>query len=82
MRLTVLYFAAVRDLAAVDSEEIELPDGVDTVAGFTTHLRQVRPELDNALGAVRVAVNEQFADAEQGLSQGDVVALIPPTAGG
>lgn len=41
-----------------------------------------KPEFRGRLGAVRVAVNEEFAEASALLHGGEVVALIPPVSGG
>jgi molybdopterin converting factor subunit 1 len=82
MRVRVLYFAGVRDLVGRAEEELELPDGVDDVGKLGRHLENVRPELAGRLVSVRFAVNEEFCDSAHRLAAGDVVALIPPVAGG
>ena len=40
MQVTVLYFAAVRELRGADREELELPDEGATVAGLRAHLER------------------------------------------
>ena len=82
VEITVLYFAAVRDLAGTAREQLTLPGAVRSVAELQAHLERVRPELAGRLGQVRFARNEAFADASEALEPGDVVALIPPVAGG
>ena len=82
IEITVLYFAAVRDLAGVDEERVALPADVGTIDALCTHLQRVRPALEGRLGHVRFARNEEFARGSDTLSDGDVVALIPPVAGG
>ncbi len=82
MRVTLLYFAAVRDLLGTDEEEAELPAGVATVRDLAGWLEAARPALAGRMGAVRLARNERFADPDEALAEGDVVALIPPVAGG
>jgi molybdopterin converting factor subunit 1 len=81
--VSVLYFAALRDLAGVGEETVAI--------GERLHVRELLQELESkrpALGgrllsqAVRVAVNEEFVDASVMLADGDVVALIPPVSGG
>ena len=78
----VLYFAAVRDLVGTAEEQLELPEGVASVAAFATHLQTLHPELHGRLGGVRIAVNETFASEADPIATGDVIALIPPVAGG
>ncbi len=82
MRVRVLYFAALRDLAGRAEESLELPGEVRTVAEFAAWVERARPELEGRMGSVRVARNEAFARPEELLSGGDVLALIPPVAGG
>jgi molybdopterin converting factor subunit 1 len=82
MRVKILYFAAVRELRGVEEEVVELPDSASTVGAATAWLAQQNPALAEALPSVRFAVNEAFASAEDLLHEGDVLAFIPPVAGG
>ena len=82
MRAKVLYFAAVRDLVACDEEDIDLPPEVHTVGDFARFLARVRPALEGRMEHVRIARNEAFAEPSEALAEGDVLALIPPVAGG
>jgi molybdopterin converting factor subunit 1 len=82
MNVTILYFAAVRDLAGKDEERVALPDGVATIGALAEHLPKLHPELDGRLGHVRFARNEEFAQNVDLIAEGDVIALIPPVAGG
>lgn len=80
--ITLLYFAAVRDLVGKDEEKLELPPSVTTIGALATHLSTVHSELEGRLSAVRFARNEEFALATEPIANGDVIALIPPVAGG
>lgn len=82
MRVRLLYFAGVRDVVGRREEDLKLPDAVGTVGRLAAHLVEVHPELRGRLEAVRFAVNESFARDGDELADGDVVALIPPVAGG
>lgn len=82
MTITVLYFAAVRDLVGVAEESLELPAEITTIDALSRHLRTVHPALDGRLGSVRFARNEAFASGADAIASGDVIALIPPVAGG
>ena len=82
MKLTVLYFAAVRDLVAKDEEQLELPASVATIAALGEHLAALHPSLEGRLGYVRFARNEEFAQPGDPIADGDTIALIPPVAGG
>jgi len=82
MRVSVRYFAAVRELVGLGEEALDLPAGVGTVAALAGHLEARHPALAGRLGAVRFAVDERFVDHDARLREGAVVALIPPVAGG
>ena len=82
MRVRVLYFAAVRDLVGRDAEELTLPSSVRDVATLAAHLESLHEPLRARLGAVRFAVDEQFAEPDTPLHDGATVAVIPPVAGG
>lgn len=82
MKVKVLYFAAVRELVGVDEEGLELPPDVTTVGAFVRFLEGARPVLAERMASVRIARNETFAPNAEALAEGDVLALIPPVAGG
>jgi molybdopterin converting factor subunit 1 len=78
----MLYFAAVRELVGIVEENLELPASVRSVADLPGYLERAHPVLEGRLRGVRIAVNETFATADEQLKDGDVIALIPPVAGG
>lgn len=80
--LDILYFAAVRDLVGVGEERVDVPDAIRTIGDLGPFLERRHGALAGRLGAVRFAKNETFADESEGIADGDVVALIPPVAGG
>lgn len=82
MRVKVLYFAAMRDLAGQSEDEITLPADVATVGDFGAHLARVLPGFAERRAHVRIARNEAFAGDDERIGEGDVLALIPPVAGG
>jgi molybdopterin converting factor subunit 1 len=82
MKLTVLYFAAVRELVATDEEQLEPPEHVTTIGALSRWLAETREPLRGRLGPVRFARNEELVGDDEPLADGDVVALIPPVAGG
>ncbi len=82
MRVTVLYFAALRDLVGREQEELDLPGSVTTVGEFATYLARVNPALAGRLDSVRIAQNEEFVPASTKIEAGAALALIPPVSGG
>lgn len=82
MNVTILYFAALRDVMGKGEESVTLPPEVRTAADFLRYLEEARAPLTGRLQSVRLARNERFAEPGEVLAAGDVLALIPPVAGG
>lgn len=82
MTVTVLYFAAVRDLVGVAEQEVTLPMAACTLQQFILELSAQHPQLRDRLVGVRFAINETFSGPDDAIQDGDVVAVIPPVAGG
>lgn len=80
--ITLLYFAALRELMGSGQESIALPPEVHDVRTLGAWLEEARPALRGRLGSVRFAVDEVFAGPDDAILPGAVVALIPPVAGG
>ncbi len=78
-RLTVLYFASLRDAAGVASESIEA-DNTD-LRGLYENLR-ARHGFALPAERLRVAVDGAFARWDDAPRAGSEVAFIPPVSGG
>jgi MoaE-MoaD fusion protein len=81
MRIRVLYFAVFREKLGRDDDVVALADGA-TVRDAITALAARHAAVEKLRGKFRVAVNQDFADDERELADGDELALIPPVAGG
>jgi molybdopterin converting factor subunit 1 len=81
MKVKVLYFAAVSDLVGLAEEELGLAEGSD-VAACKSALGERYPNLAARMKSVRIARNERFAEDHERIVEGDVLAVIPPVAGG
>jgi molybdopterin synthase sulfur carrier subunit len=83
--MQVLYFAWLRERVGLAEETVEPPEGVRTVGDLADWLAG-RSERHAAAfaerGAIRCAVNQEFATAETPVSPGDEVAFFPPVTGG
>ncbi|MCL1634041.1 MoaD/ThiS family protein [Luteimonas sp. SX5] len=79
VRVTVLYFASLRDAAAVASESVE-SDAADLGALYES-LRG-RHGFALPINRLRVAVDGAFARWSDGLREGSEIAFIPPVSGG
>ncbi len=84
MKITVRYFAQLRELMGRDSEVVALDDAAPTVERLRCHLADRDPAGAALLGGgtLLVAVNREYATPDTGLRDGDEVALFPPVSGG
>lgn len=85
VKVSVLYFARLREALGTQREELALPEGVTTVAALRAHLRQRGGAWEKELAAdrpVRIAVNQDMAAPDTPLCNGDEVAVFPPVTGG
>jgi MoaE-MoaD fusion protein len=81
MRVRVLFFGVLKDLAGRPSDVLEMPDGV-LVRDVLAHYASQMPELRESLNSIAVAVNQEYAAAETVLRADDEVGLLPPVSGG
>jgi sulfur-carrier protein len=78
----VLYFGGLREAVGLTEEALDLPAAVRTVRDLAAHLAERHRAYAERSACVRLARNEAFAGEDELLADGDVVALIPPVAGG
>lgn len=78
--IEVRFFARLRELAGVETEPMQLPAG-SSVMDVYDALRAAHPSLP-VRESVRAALNQEFADWDARVSNGDEVAFIPPVSGG
>lgn len=81
MRLTVRFFARLRELAGAGEISVEVADG-STVADVWTAVTQRHPSLTPYASAMSCAVNEEYARLTTSVRDGDEVAFLPPVSGG
>ena len=82
--MRILYFAWLKSKTGV-GEEIVDATGIETVQDLVHVLRRRGGGHAEALAdlkAIRVAVNQDFAEFDQRLAPGDEIAFFPPVTGG
>ena len=85
MKVHVLFFASLREAAATDALDVELPPAATLKDLCAMLVRQLGPAAAAALGddEVRVAVNQELVQGMgAALKAGDEVAFLPPVTGG
>jgi molybdopterin converting factor subunit 1 len=83
MKVTVLFFSVLREIAGTDRLEWPLDDeGLATVGELVAALEARYPGLEGWKGRLLLAVNGEYADRATRIAAGDEVALMPPVQGG
>ena len=78
-KITVRYFAGFRESAGTDKEEFSID--VNTACDVFSQLQHRHGSVE-PLGHCKVAINDEMADWDSTVSDGDTVLLFPPVAGG
>lgn len=81
VHVSVKLFARVREICGSEELAVTLPAGADAASCFD-ELAARHPRLGGLRDRLLVAVNEEYADWERSLAEGDVVSFIPPVSGG
>lgn len=81
MRVRILLFGRLKELAGTERDTLELPDGA-RVSDLLRRYAQVKPALQPYYDAMAVALNQEYSEPGAPLHEGDEVALIPPVSGG
>lgn len=85
MKLTVLYFARLREALGRDRESLELPAHVATVGQLRAWLAARGEPFAGAfteIKRIRAAVNQDMVGDDAPLGEGAEVAFFPPVTGG
>ena len=81
MRVRVLYFGVLKDVAGQGRAVMELEEGA-SVADLLIQHRGLGMAAGSVWDSIAVAVNQEYARISDVLKDGDEVALLPPVSGG
>jgi molybdopterin converting factor subunit 1 len=81
LKVTVLLFAYLREIAGADQVALQLPEG-SRLSDVWPRLSQQFPRFQGMSGSIAWAVNHAYAPPDQSLRDGDVIAALPPVSGG
>ena len=85
MKITLRFFASVREALGTSSESVTLPEGVNTVGAVRDFLIArggVWAEALSHARALRMAFNQVMCEPETEVREGAEVAFFPPVTGG
>jgi molybdopterin converting factor subunit 1 len=81
MRVCVLFFGQLKDIAGVSQEDAELSEGARVEDLYERYARRF-PRLAEFRPSVAASVNQEYAEWRAALAAGDEVAFLPPVSGG
>jgi molybdopterin converting factor subunit 1 len=81
VRISILYFATVKDATGIRMESIDLSDDT-TIREMLSKISIIYPKLKHILNNIQISVNYRIVDFNTILKDGDEVALLPPISGG
>lgn len=81
MRVKVVYFGMLREIAGREQETVELSESA-RLAELYSSLQQRIPCLADFSRSIALSVNCAYAKEDAPLHDGDEVALLPPVSGG
>lgn len=85
MKITILYFARIKEVVNYSSEDVVLPEAVETIVALKSWLSgrgETWKNLFQGGGVVRAAINHELVDDMATFEEGDEVAFFPPVTGG
>ena len=83
--MKLLYFAWVRQRTGIGEEDIDLPDGIDTVADVIDWLKTRSEGYEAAftnLKVIRAALDQEHVALDAPISDARELAFFPPVTGG
>jgi len=81
MKISVLFFGALKDLIGQSAESVDLPDGAQ-VRELLLYYTRKASRFEAMMPSLAIAVNQEYAGVERTLRDGDEVGLLPPVSGG
>jgi len=81
MKIQVLFFGILKELAGRSSETVDLPEGA-RVEDVLLHYKRLNPRFEAIRPTLALSVNQEYSRADRELAAGDEVGLLPPVSGG
>lgn len=82
MTIRVLLFSVFREKAGVSQLDLQTTEVSTPALIFSEMADKYFPEQKGLMSSTMFAVNESYVEANCQLKNGDVLAFIPPVAGG
>lgn len=81
MQVRILFFGMLKDLAGRGGDVLNLPEHA-TLGDVFSHYEELIPRLGKLASSIAISINQEFAEIDSKLKEGDEVAFLPPVSGG
>jgi len=81
MQVRVLFFGMLKDLTGRGSDLLTLPEHA-TLGDVVIHYEEIAPRLEDFAASIAISINQEFAEPDSPLKEGDEIAFLPPVSGG
>ena len=81
--ITVKFFASLKDIAEKEEEQIEVQSSI-SMDQLSDIISKTSPRIGDIIrdNKIMISVNQEMADADTVIHDGDEVAFLPPFSGG
>jgi len=81
--ITVKYFASLKAIAEKEEEQIEIQSSI-SMDQLSDIISKTSPKMADIIrdNKIMISVNQEMADADTVIHDGDEVAFLPPFSGG
>ena len=81
--ITVKYFASLKAIAKKEEEQIEVQSSI-SMDQLSNIISKTSPKMADIIrdNKIMISVNQEMADADTVIHDGDEVAFLPPFSGG
>jgi molybdopterin converting factor subunit 1 len=81
MRVKVLLFGQLKDIIGRQEESLEVDSGA-RLSSVLDHYSVRYPQFQGLTKSIACSINQEYAQGEALLKEGDEVGLLPPVSGG
>jgi len=81
MKISVQFYAQLRDLAGASELQVDLPDKA-TVSDLLAKIYEQMPALRSRDRSILIGAGVEFVDRNYKLKAGDEISIMPPVQGG
>ncbi|MFT4577354.1 MAG: molybdopterin synthase sulfur carrier subunit [Nitrospinales bacterium] len=81
--ITVKFFASLKEIAKKEEEQIEIQSSI-SMDQLSDIISKTSPKMGEIIrdNKIMISVNQEMADADTVIHDGDEVAFLPPFSGG